>query len=349
MGLVLVFKLISAESDSDAIPVFEKCSEYHTNILEELDVGTLIFQVAASVATNDPLEYSLKFNDKFKIDANTGKITTNYKFDRDEPKNEKEESVTVCARNKNKPKLIGTCEITVYIHDINDNAPIFQHPHYNQDFLINSKAKDVIFRVKATDIDAGENSLIVYSTDSHLFSIDDSGKIMLEKVITHTLGDVYNVTLSARNPNNIKNFTVSIISFKVITEESPTAATNDYKTTKMSINTLSVFKTTTEADNVSGDSMNETITNDETITNMKKTIISFLVKDYNSLAIVIMIIVMIINIIVCLCCCFSRRKRDSHVFASMDNSIYFFDPNTEVGESFNMIETNSMNNIGNFI
>lgn len=354
MGLFLLFKLISAESQSDAIPVFEKCSEYHAKIFEEQEVGTIIFQVAATVKTTDSVEYSLSFNDKFKIDAITGQITTNYKFDRDAPKNEKEESVTVCASNKNKPELTGTCEISVYIHDLNDNAPIFQKPHYKQDFLINSQVKDVIFKVQATDIDAGEYSIVDYSSDSDLFSVDSSGTIFLEKDVNHTPGDVYNVTLRAFNPNNTKKFTLTMISFKVIKEENPTAplttaATIDYKTTKMSINTLSVNNTTTKADNGNGDSMNETISNDDAITNMKKTIIRFLVKDYNSLAIFIMTIVMIINIFVCFCCCFSRRKRVSHDLVSRDNSIFFFGSNCEIGESFNMIEGKSMNNIGNYI
>ena len=216
--LVLVFRIISAESESNGIPVFKRCSEYGKHIMEDLEVGSIVLQVSATVETVNvvDIEYTLLSNDRFKVDPISGQITTNYKFDGDEPENKKEELITVCATNKNNPKLKGTCDIIIVIDDINDNPPIF------------------------------------HQTDYH-----------------------------------------------------------------------------------------------DIIINIKKQIVSFVMKDFNLIAILVILVIIIINILVC-CCCFcrtKRTKRGSHDFTSTDNSLYFF--GSERRDSFNMIETKAMNNFGN--
>ena len=47
------------------------------------------------------------------------------KFDRDEPKREKEVYVTVRATDNGRPQLDAVCTLKVKITDINDNKPMF--------------------------------------------------------------------------------------------------------------------------------------------------------------------------------------------------------------------------------
>lgn len=449
MILVLLLKIISAENDSVAIPVFKNCAEYGKHIDEELEVGSIVMQVSATVenVVDVDIEYALLSNDRFKIDAKSGQITTNYNFDRDEPRNEKLELITVIASHtQNMLEFLGTCEFEIIIDDINDNSPIFQQTHYQSSVMINSKLNDIIFKVEATDIDEGINSKLTYATDSHTFSIDDNGIIFLEVIVDKKVGDIYNFTVTAYSG---KKQTNSLISLTVVSENPSTVTqssqvtnvqttvkissssndpnadkdednegetqnnlakkdettvknsllsndpnagkdkeneggnhktppqnsqtTNDQTTVKNSLllndpdakadevnkdQTLTIVNqpideasllpniTDTEGDKINDVFMNETITSDDTKINMKKTIVGFLIKDYNLIAILAIIIIIMINILVCRCC-FCRSKRISHDFTSTDNSLYFF--GSEKRDSFGMIETKAMNDYGNYI
>ncbi|CAO1429537.1 unnamed protein product [Diamesa serratosioi] len=257
--LVFVLFLISDESVFASSPVFKKCSEYKPIILEESKVGTFVMKVSATVETDDvaDIEYALVSNDKFNINAKSGKITTNYKFDRDFPKNETEELITVYATNKNDPTLTGKCDVKIVIRDINDNLPTFQQTHFESDLLINSKINDVIFKLDVTDIDEGENSIIEYKLNAPILGIDNTGTIFLKKYVDRQLGDYYPVTLHAYNKNNPTAFAKCFISFKVVKGVNPTTlppstpSTVDQTadTTVMLINNVKTLSTISPATN----------------------------------------------------------------------------------------------------
>ncbi|CAO1423529.1 unnamed protein product [Diamesa tonsa] len=246
--LVLVFQIVSAEND--ATPEFKKCSEYSRHIVEGQKIGTLVVQVSAETVDDVDIEYSLLSNDRFTIHPISGKIKTNYVFDRDEPKNETSELIKVCATNKKNRKLKGICDIQIVIDDINDNPPIFQQKHYHSSVFINSTVNDMIFKVKATDIDDGENSKILYKIESHSFRIDNDGTIFLEDIcVDEELGYVYNITVKAFNENKSSYFDNSLISLTVVDvyENLTIAQTSD------TIGTL--FNDGTKADEVKEDNL----------------------------------------------------------------------------------------------
>ena len=256
--LVLISKMISAEDVSGAIPVFKKCSEYGKHILEEEEVGTLVLEVSATVKTFDEVEYSLLTNDRFKIDPISGQITTNYKFDRDEPMNEQEELIKVCATNRNNHELKGICDIKIVIDDINDNPPIFQQTPYHSTVLINSTINDVIFKVKATDIDQGENTINVYLTNSDVFSIDSDGTLYLAKNIDKKLGDFYSFTVHAFNQNKASNSDRSLVTLTVIdgSENHSTQTTTVESSLLSNDNTDIDYNDDLDEDNEDGNSNN---------------------------------------------------------------------------------------------
>jgi hypothetical protein len=61
----------------------------------------------------------------FAINNETGEITTNVPFDRDEPARQKELYVTVRAVDDGRPELADICTFKVTVTDINDNLPSF--------------------------------------------------------------------------------------------------------------------------------------------------------------------------------------------------------------------------------
>ncbi|KAJ8874233.1 hypothetical protein PR048_025075 [Dryococelus australis] len=120
-------------------PVFANCSSYEPYVKEEQDVGTFVFQVKAidkdppesgGTVTYTFVEKSDEKTPKFKIDPNTGIITTQTVFDRDEPYRDKVEYLVIRATDNGRPQLDDVCNMKVIIEDINDNFPVFDKVVY---------------------------------------------------------------------------------------------------------------------------------------------------------------------------------------------------------------------------
>ncbi|XP_053179577.1 protocadherin alpha-4-like [Scomber japonicus] len=77
-------------------------------------------------------------------------------------------NVTITATDEGSPPLSSTAVITIYITDINDNAPIFPEASVNVYVKENSKVGDIIARTTAQDADEHENAKLTYSLlDNH--------------------------------------------------------------------------------------------------------------------------------------------------------------------------------------
>jgi len=182
-------------------------------IKEEQQIDTAVLEVRAE-DKDDPdtgagqIVYSIvSTHNKFKINPQTGWISTNKIFNRDEPDREKEVHVTVKASDKGRPSLESVCTITVKIEDINDNAPIFDRASYEIPIAQDTKAGDVIMRVSATDIDEGMNQNITYSLKATNFQQDidyfrwdeKTGMVTLKKKLDKPVGSVFVLEAYARD------------------------------------------------------------------------------------------------------------------------------------------------------
>uniref|UniRef100_A0A1B6C6Z7 Cadherin domain-containing protein n=1 Tax=Clastoptera arizonana TaxID=38151 RepID=A0A1B6C6Z7_9HEMI len=204
------FAQLAAKEQYNHKPVFTNCSRYAPSVEEDQPIGTYVLQVTAT--DPDPIDnggkvtYSFVTGEsrKFKIDPDTGEITTAHVFDRDEPKREKEVYVIVRATDNGRPTLDAVCSFKVTIEDINDNFPIFDKTKYeesvSQDLAVNRE----VIRVSATDIDDGNNSKILYEInatkpqDNGYFHIDkDTGIIYLDKKIDRDPGYIFSFKLVA--------------------------------------------------------------------------------------------------------------------------------------------------------
>uniref|UniRef100_A0A669B0U8 Protocadherin-16 n=1 Tax=Oreochromis niloticus TaxID=8128 RepID=A0A669B0U8_ORENI len=150
---------------NDHSPQFQS-SSYTAEILEDVPIGSLVLEVKAIDLDHGPNSQVLYFlshgsQSMFMIDQNTGRIITASPLDR-----ERTASYTfeVCATDSSpaNPRN-STAQVTIYIQDVNDNAPFFiQDP-----LIVNVSASSVSNRrvlatMRAEDKDFGANGSVFY-------------------------------------------------------------------------------------------------------------------------------------------------------------------------------------------
>lgn len=179
---------------NDEWPKFDR-SIYYLGSRENQPTGTLIGSVNATDldATEDFRRVTYRFlepNAIFDVDATSGEIRNMKRLDREE---QDVYTFAIAAYNDVPGAGIETrVNVTIYVDDENDNAPVFQFPSGKDvasrrvDISGNSGAGTLITRLVATDSDDGENARLSYSIGSGnaegLFDIDPiTGVIVLAK------------------------------------------------------------------------------------------------------------------------------------------------------------------------
>ncbi|OXB79892.1 UNVERIFIED_CONTAM: hypothetical protein H355_000922 [Colinus virginianus] len=154
-------------------PVFRECTYYSdsTWVLENQPPGTYVLQVEAydaDLGVNGEVKYGLMHRDGaslgFSIDSDTGVITTTRSFDREE---QREHVLCVTATDQAQEPLIGVCQITILIADVNDNDPKFDNSRYQYFLSEDTPIGTSFLRVRAHDSDQGVNAAITYSMLAH--------------------------------------------------------------------------------------------------------------------------------------------------------------------------------------
>ncbi|XP_054841872.1 neural-cadherin-like [Eublepharis macularius] len=150
-------------------PVFRECAYYSDSarVLENQPPGTYVLQVEAfdaDLGLNGKVKYGLMHRDRispgFSIDPDSGVITTICSFDREK---QKEFTLSVTATDQAQEPLIGICQITVSIMDVNDNDPQFESSHYQHFLREDTRVGTSFLRAAAHDNDQGINAVITYS------------------------------------------------------------------------------------------------------------------------------------------------------------------------------------------
>ncbi|XP_056378995.1 neural-cadherin-like [Hyla sarda] len=150
-------------------PIFRECFQYNENswILENQLPGTFVLQVEAHDADtglNGEVKYGLMHREgaspAFIIDAYTGVITTAQSFDREK---QREYTISVTATDQAQEPLIGVCQVTIFVADINDNDPKFENSRYQYFLREDTPVGTSFLRVAAIDDDQGVNAAITYT------------------------------------------------------------------------------------------------------------------------------------------------------------------------------------------
>ncbi|KAA8593994.1 hypothetical protein FQN60_004828 [Etheostoma spectabile] len=150
---------------NDQSPQFQS-SSYTADISEDVPIGSLVLEVKAidlDQGLNSQVMYFLRSGSKsmFIIDENTGRIITAAPVDR-----ERTASYTfeVCATDSSpaNPRN-STAQVTVYIQDVNDNAPFFiQDPLIVNISASSVSSRRVLATMRAEDKDFGANGSVFY-------------------------------------------------------------------------------------------------------------------------------------------------------------------------------------------
>jgi len=196
---------IAQQKANEHKPQFLKCDNLKPEVEEEAQMGTAVIRVQASDldGADSPagqITYSIvSTHTRFKIHPETGWLSTNTVFNRDEPDRDKLSHVTVKASDHGRPPLEAVCTLAVTIKDKNDNAPIFDRANYDVPVAQDTQRDTQIFRVSATDVDEGDNAKITYNLEATRFPADieyfrwddKTGAVWLNKKLDKPVGSVF--------------------------------------------------------------------------------------------------------------------------------------------------------------
>ncbi|XP_010604639.1 cadherin-23 isoform X5 [Fukomys damarensis] len=153
---------------NDNPPVIESSFGYNVSVNENVGGGTAVVQVRATdrdIGINSVLSYYITEGNEdltFRMDRISGEIAT-----RPAPPDRERQGfyhLVVTVEDEGTPTLSATTHVYVTIVDENDNAPVFQQPHYEVSLdegpnTINTS----LITVQALDPDEGPNGTVVYT------------------------------------------------------------------------------------------------------------------------------------------------------------------------------------------
>ncbi|CAG09028.1 unnamed protein product [Tetraodon nigroviridis] len=161
----------------------------------------------------------------FHLDKLSGVLSTSRPLDREV---RARYMLTVTAQDQGHPPLSSTATVEVSVLDINDHSPQFESSAYTADIPEDIPIGSHVLDVKATDLDQGPNSRVLYflSSSSHSsFIIDqDTGSIITaapldrEKIASYT----FKVCATDSSPLNPRNSTAEVtISVQDVNDNAP--------------------------------------------------------------------------------------------------------------------------------
>ena len=181
---------------NDEAPAFSQ-SYYSFGTFENQPPGTEIGYVSAFDRDSRPFDRftfsislpgktSFTASDSFQIEEDTGRITATRSLDREQyPFHQ----LTVAAVDSAFPYYRSTTNVTIYVADRNDNAPLIEFPAFDGQLVrlsTRTAPGQVFTAVRARDADLGENARLVFSlangNEEGRFEIDPiSGEISTSK------------------------------------------------------------------------------------------------------------------------------------------------------------------------
>ncbi|XP_063304003.1 protocadherin gamma-C5-like isoform X7 [Pelobates fuscus] len=135
-------------------------ARFALEIAQDLDVGV-----------NSISQYTLNPNTFFSLSVKTrkdGTLIPQLVLEKTLDREERGEHILILtAVDGGQPTRSGSCQITVKVLDINDNAPVFEELVYKTHLKENVPLRSILIKLNATDLDDGMNGDIEYSFDHH--------------------------------------------------------------------------------------------------------------------------------------------------------------------------------------
>ncbi|XP_038648329.1 protocadherin Fat 4 isoform X1 [Scyliorhinus canicula] len=153
---------ITVKDLNDNSPRFPHAVE-NINAVENWGSGHMIFQAEVKdpdEGINGLVSYSLRQNPKglFHVDEKTGTVTLNGPLDITAGSYQ----VEAVASDMGVPQRASSLILTVYVHDVNDNSPVFDQLSYEVTISEAEPVNSRFFKIQASDKDSGVNGEITY-------------------------------------------------------------------------------------------------------------------------------------------------------------------------------------------
>ncbi|XP_070270864.1 protocadherin gamma-B2 isoform X22 [Myotis yumanensis] len=197
------------ENDNAPEVVFTSVS---SSITEDAEPGTVIALFKThdkDSGENGKVICLIKEDVPFRIQSSANnyyKLVTDGALDREQTP---EYNVTITAIDRGKPPLFSSRSVTLYIRDVNDNAPVFQQPAYLVHVPENNPPGASIAQVSASDPDLGPNGQVSYSIvasdlepralSSYVSVSAHSGVVFAQRAFDHEQLRAFELTLQARD------------------------------------------------------------------------------------------------------------------------------------------------------
>lgn len=204
--IALVNVVIWVADQNDNAPRFLATNNIQA-VNEDERVGTTIDQIIAvddDSRQNNNIEYKIVSGNnegKFALDADNGILSIAAKLDYER---KTQYVLNISATDKGTPRRSSYMQLTVYVVDVNDHAPIFNKTIYAVSVRENVPLYTLITTVTAYDLDTGNYGKISYSIPSGIandtFKIDgQSGQITTSKHLDREQHSQYILTVDAHD------------------------------------------------------------------------------------------------------------------------------------------------------
>ncbi|XP_042548928.1 protocadherin Fat 4, partial [Dipodomys spectabilis] len=186
---------ITVKDLNDNAPHFLQAVE-SVNVVENWQAGHTVFQAKAEdpdEGVNGLVVYSLKQNpmNLFAIDERNGTVSLLGSLDAHAGSYQME----ILACDTGVPQLSSSLIVTVYVHDVNDNPPVFDQISYEVTLSESEPVNSRFFQVQASDQDSGANGEIAYDivegNTAGAFGIFPDGQLYIKSELDRELQDRY--------------------------------------------------------------------------------------------------------------------------------------------------------------
>ena len=255
-----IYVIVRLLDINDYAPRFMQL-DYQVRVRENAGRGSRIAQVTAvdlDEGVNGTITYNIiKGGDgKFTIDPSSGEIFTNGTLD-----HENVSSYDLVIEATDNPlnssyQLSSEVNVTVFVEDVNDHAPIFDEQMYMIQILDNVTRQEPLIQLRASDRDSGSNGMITYRIEVPdpsyplAFRIDENtGTLFRDHPIRFENQSNFTYTIRAldNGPFRLSNDVPIVIILHNVNENSPVFDSPSYNTTVIETIPINSFILTVSA------------------------------------------------------------------------------------------------------
>ncbi|XP_019750237.1 protocadherin-16-like [Hippocampus comes] len=209
--------MIRVLDENDNAPVFGR-QYYGIEVPENMD-SRLLFTLRATdqdVGDGGKINYRITAGDPagdFHLDRQSGALSTSGPLDREK---RARYTLTVAAQDQGHPPRSSSATVEVTVMDMNDHSPQFSSNGYTADVSEDVPIGSLVLDVKATDLDEGPNSQVVYFLSrgsESMFVIDqNTGRIITAALLDRerTASYTFEVCAADSSPSNPRNATARV-------------------------------------------------------------------------------------------------------------------------------------------